>query len=93
MGIGASVFLMALGAVLVWGIEASFNGINLDAVGVVLIIAGLVGLLWSLMLMQRMRTRSAIVAPPPAAVVDDPYGAPAVVAREREVVERRDRAW
>lgn len=45
MGIGVSVFLMALGAILVWAVNASVAGISLNAVGVILLIVGVVGLI------------------------------------------------
>ena len=48
MGIGVSIFLMAVGAILAFAVNVSAEGINLDTVGVILIILGLVGLLASL---------------------------------------------
>ena len=48
MGIGVSIFLMAVGAILAFAINVSAEGIDLDTVGVILIILGLVGLLASL---------------------------------------------
>ena len=48
MGIGASVFLMAVGAVLTFALEKSVEGIDLDTVGIILMIAGAIGLLVSL---------------------------------------------
>ena len=48
MGIGASVFLMAVGAVLTFALEANLEGIDLDTVGIILMIAGAIGLLLSL---------------------------------------------
>ena len=48
MGIGVSIFLMAVGAILAFAVNVSADGINLDTVGVILIILGLVGMLASL---------------------------------------------
>ena len=48
MGIGASVILMAVGAVLTFALEANLEGIDLDTVGIILMIAGALGLLLSL---------------------------------------------
>ena len=48
MGIGVSIFLMAVGAILAFAINVSADGIDLDTVGVILIILGLIGLLASL---------------------------------------------
>ena len=52
MGIGVSVFLMAVGAILAFAVNVPADGINLDTVGVILIILGLVGLLASLVLWE-----------------------------------------
>ena len=48
MGIGVSIFLMAVGAIFAFAINVSAEGIDLDTLGVILIILGLVGLLASL---------------------------------------------
>jgi hypothetical protein len=48
MGIGVSVFLMAVGAILAFAVTMPADGIELDTVGVILIILGLAGLLASL---------------------------------------------
>ena len=48
MGIGVSVFLMAMGAILAFAVTVPTDGIELDTVGVILIILGLAGLLASL---------------------------------------------
>ena len=48
MGIGVSIFLMAVGAIFAFAINVSAEGIDLDTVGVILIILGLIGLLASL---------------------------------------------
>src|SRR2546423_1284517 len=47
VGIGVSVFLMSVGAILAFAVNVPADGINLDTVGVILIILGLVGLLAS----------------------------------------------
>lgn len=49
MGIGVSVFLLAVGAILTFAVDAAISGIDLDTVGVILMIAGVVGLLTSMM--------------------------------------------
>jgi hypothetical protein len=48
MGIGVSLILIAVGAILTWAVEVSTSGINIDAVGVILMIVGLVGFILSL---------------------------------------------
>ena len=49
MGIGVSVFLMAVGAVMTFALERDAEGINLDTVGIILMIVGAIGLLVSLL--------------------------------------------
>src|SRR5262245_1943488 len=48
MGIGASIFLIAVGAILPWAVSVDTNGIDLNMVGVMLMIVGILGLLLSL---------------------------------------------
>lgn len=49
MGIGVSIFLIAVGAILALAVNASVEGANLDTVGVILMIVGGIGLLFSLL--------------------------------------------
>ena len=56
MGIGTSLFLIALGAVLKFAVTASVAGIEIQTVGVILMVVGIIGLILSLLfLMQRDR--------------------------------------
>lgn len=48
MGIGVSLFLLAIGAILTFAVEASAEGFNLNTIGVILMIVGGVGLLFSM---------------------------------------------
>jgi len=48
MGIGVSLILIAVGAILTWAVETSVSGLDVNAVGVILMIVGLVGLVLSL---------------------------------------------
>jgi hypothetical protein len=48
MGIGTSLFLVALGAILYFAVSASVSGISLATVGLILMIVGGIGLLVSL---------------------------------------------
>lgn len=46
MGIGISVFLIAVGAVLTFALESnSEGGFNLDTIGIILMVVGAIGLL------------------------------------------------
>jgi hypothetical protein len=49
MGISASLILIAAGAVLTWAVTASVSGLDIQTVGVILLVVGVVGLLLSLM--------------------------------------------
>ena len=48
MGIGVSLILIAVGAILTWAVSATTSGIDINAVGVILMIVGLVGFILSL---------------------------------------------
>jgi hypothetical protein len=49
MGLGVSIILAAVGAVLLWGVDASVAGVDLDTIGLILLIVGIAGALLSLM--------------------------------------------
>lgn len=69
MGIGVSVFLIAAGAILAFAVEqTSSNGVNLETVGVILMIVGAIGLVSSLILFGP-RTRRTVIE-------DDTAGGP-----------------
>jgi hypothetical protein len=48
MGLGVSLFLIAVGAILTWAVNASVSGVELTTIGWILMIVGVVGLLLSL---------------------------------------------
>ena len=48
MGISFSLLLSAAGAVLIWAVKATTSGINIHTVGVILLVAGIVGFVVSL---------------------------------------------
>ena len=79
MGMGVSIFLIAVGAILAFALETSVSGIDLDTVGVILMIAGGIGLLWSLLFLNGGWGRGA-------PVVDDYVDEP--VARRRVIRDR-----
>ena len=49
MGIGVSLILIAVGAVLAFAIHASSSGFNIHTVGIILLVVGVIGILISLM--------------------------------------------
>jgi len=44
MGIGVSIFLLAVGAILAFAVNASVSGLDLQVVGYILMAAGLLGI-------------------------------------------------
>jgi hypothetical protein len=48
VGLGVSLILIAAGAILTWGVNATANGVNLDTIGVILMVVGGIGALLSL---------------------------------------------
>lgn len=49
MGIGVSIFLFAVGAILAFAVETNTRGIDLNVVGIILMIVGAIGLLLSML--------------------------------------------
>jgi Domain of unknown function (DUF6458) len=49
MSIGASIFLLVIGAILTFAVNVSTEGFNINTVGIILMVAGVVGLLLSLL--------------------------------------------
>ena len=73
MGIGVSVFLLALGAILTFAVNATVSGLDINVIGVILMVAGAIGLAMTMLVFGR-RDRVG------AGVVED-----RVVTRERDV--------
>jgi hypothetical protein len=48
MGISVSILLIAVGAILTWGVTADAEGLDVNAIGVILMIVGLLGLVISM---------------------------------------------
>jgi len=71
MGIGVSIFLLAIGAILTFAVDASVSGLDIDVVGIILMISGAIGLLLTMLVFGRRD--NAVV------------GEERVVTRERDV--------
>lgn len=54
MGIGISVFLLAVGAILTFALETTVSGIDIDTVGIILMVVGAIGLLAAMMFASSM---------------------------------------
>ncbi len=49
-GIGGSLFLVALGAILYWAVSVEAEGFSINTIGLILMIVGAVGLVLTLMM-------------------------------------------
>jgi hypothetical protein len=49
MGFGVSIVLIAVGAILTWAVTAEVSGVDIQVVGVILLIVGIAGLLLSML--------------------------------------------
>ena len=75
MGIGGSIFLIAVGAILAFAVHVSLGAISINVIGWILMGAGLIGLLLTLWFWSNRR-RTVVTTPVP-------------VERDRVVEERR----
>jgi len=72
MGIGFSIFLLAVGAILTFAVHATVAGIDIRVVGVILMAAGALGLVLTMVVFTPRRNRSVTAThtvegtPPPA---------------------------
>jgi uncharacterized protein DUF6458 len=48
VGISLSIFLIAVGAILAWAVNAEVSGIDVQAAGVILVVVGIIGFIASL---------------------------------------------
>jgi uncharacterized membrane protein len=58
MGLGGSLILIAIGAVLRWAVSATTSGVNIHTVGLILLIVGGIGFVISLLWMAFYADRS-----------------------------------
>ncbi len=62
MGIGVSIFLIAIGAILAFAVHASLGVVSLQAVGVILMIVGAIGLVTTMFIWgPRRSARTGVV--------------------------------
>jgi membrane protein implicated in regulation of membrane protease activity len=73
MGIGVGIFLMVLGAILAFAVETDVPGINVNSLGIILLLIGLVAVLYSLLFWSNLT----------------PWGRRRVTARRRLVGEEQ----
>jgi hypothetical protein len=56
LSLGASLFLLAVGAILTFAVNVEASGFSINTVGIILMVVGGIGLLLSLFWMSRSRT-------------------------------------
>src|SRR6266508_198923 len=52
MGIGISLLLIAAGAILAWGVTGDVQGLDITAIGVIIMVVGFIGLVLTFMFWQ-----------------------------------------
>ncbi len=70
MRIGASLFLIAVGAILKFAVTKGVNGVDVGAVGVILMIVGAIGLLITIALMTTRRRTDVVHRPNGTTVIE-----------------------
>jgi hypothetical protein len=70
MTIGGSIFLIAVGAILKYAVTDSISGIDLQTIGVILMVAGVLGLVIGLFMYANTTRRGGVVER--ERYVDDP---------------------
>ena len=63
MGIGTSIFLIAVGAILYFAVNVDISGLEISTIGLILMIVGIVGLVISLFLMSQASRRGVAARP------------------------------
>jgi uncharacterized membrane protein len=71
VGIGTSIFMIAVGAILYWAVNVDISGLELSTIGLILMILGIVGLVISLFMVSSASRRGVTTDRP--------------IARERDV--------
>ena len=71
MGIGTSIFLLAVGAILAFAVTDGISGVDLTTIGYILMAAGALGLIVSMALLSR--SRRTVVAREPVVRERDVY--------------------
>jgi len=87
MGIAISILLIAAGAILTWGVTAEAEGLDVNAIGVILLVVGLLGLVLSMIFWSSwggFRRRAAYVEGGPVRTTT------AAAPRRTTVVEEED---
>ncbi len=96
MNVGISLFLMAIGAVLMFAVNVPATGIDVEAIGLILMAVGFGMFLYSMLLwgefMPWRRERTVIRDHHLRPVSDEPDDSDRIVTRERRLIEHQRRA-
>jgi len=61
MGIGLSIFLIAVGAIITFAIHASVAGVSLSTIGIILMVVGVLGLIVAMTIFGGSRSSDRVV--------------------------------
>ncbi|MEV6599097.1 DUF6458 family protein [Actinoplanes sp. NPDC051346] len=89
MGIGGSIFLLALGAILAFAVNADISGLDINVVGYVLMLAGLIGLVITVWYWNSRRRPTTVVEQRPAVRNDTVYRDGQVVEEYRQTTRQQ----
>ena len=76
MGLGVSIFLIAVGLILWLAIDVTTSGIDINMIGIILVIVGAIGLLLSLLFWSSWGGFGGGYRREQTIVRDDPYNRP-----------------
>ena len=80
MSIGLGIFLLVVGAILVWALDVTVTGINLQLVGYILLAAGALVTILGIVLMTRRRNSVSTTR-----TIADPANGEQVTRRENSI--------
>ncbi|MEW9534618.1 DUF6458 family protein [Microbispora sp. NPDC049125] len=64
MTIAGSIILIMVGAILTWAVDFAIAGLDIQVIGVILMVGGLAGLLFGIWRLSTLRRRAVIPAVP-----------------------------
>ena len=80
MSIGLGIFLLVVGAILVWALDVTVTGIDLQLVGYILLAAGALVTILGIVLMTRRRNSTSTTR-----TIADPANGEQVTRRENSI--------
>ncbi|NJP99310.1 DUF6458 family protein [Streptomyces zingiberis] len=72
MGIGGCIGLIAVGGILTFAVDWDLAGVNVDLVGIIMMVVGLIGLAVYASVLRRRRVQALHPGAAPVMEVDDP---------------------